>query len=126
MASSDLKGTRILVVEDEILVSLLIEDALTGCGSDLVGPARTVAEGVALAQGEALSAAVLDVNVDSEPIYPVADILKRRGIPYLLVTGYRRNELPASQDDALVLEKPFEDTMLLEAVRTLLCVAVPS
>ncbi|HLG88455.1 MAG TPA: response regulator [Alphaproteobacteria bacterium] len=120
MQSKPLAGARILVIEDEVLVSMLIEDALGESGCDLVGPARSVAQGVALAASETLSAAVLDVNVDGGEIFPVAEILSRRGIPYLFITGYRRSELPSRHRDAPTLEKPFGETMLVDAVRSLI------
>ena len=111
---------RILIVEDEPLVSILIEDVLAEIGWDFVGPARSVSEALALAEVEALSAAVLDVNLDGMPVDPVSEALERRGIPYLLMTGYQRAELPLSLRHAPVLEKPFEPMTLLDAVRSLI------
>ena len=113
-------GARILVVEDEALISVLIEDALEGLGYDTVGPVPSVPEAMALAETEALAAAVLDVNVGGEPVYPVANVLKRRGIPFVFVTGYQRDELPVAHGDAPLLEKPFGDTMLAKAIRSLI------
>ena len=125
MNSKCLAGARILVVEDEVLVSMLIEDTLGESGCDLVGPARSVAEGVALAEQEALSAAVLDVNVEGGAVFPVAEALRRRGIPYLFITGYQRSELPPSHRNAPALEKPFGEEMLIDAIKSLVGAAAP-
>jgi len=118
--SNTLAGARILVVEDEALVSILIEDALTGMGCVPVGPASSLAEAIVLAESEMLAGAILDVNVDGKPVYPVADALKRRGIPYVFVTGYQRDDLPPSHRDASILEKPFEVSMLTGAMRSMI------
>lgn len=113
-------GARILVVEDEALISILIEEALQGLGCDTVGPVPSIPEAMALAENEEIAAAVLDVNVGGEPVYPVASVLKRRGIPFVFVTGYQRDQLPTHHGDAPMLEKPFGDSMLAAAIRSLI------
>lgn len=112
--------TRILVVEDEVLVSVMVETVLTDLGCEIVGPAGSVAGAVALAKTERLSGALLDVNIRGESVYPVADLLKLRGIPFIFVTGYKRRELPPPHDDAAMLEKPFDETMLADTIRAAL------
>jgi CheY-like chemotaxis protein len=114
-----LAGARILIAEDEVLVSVLLESALADLGCAPVGPVGSVAEAVALAETENLTAAVLDVNLRGESVYPVADALRSRGIPFLFITGYRRGELPPPHADAPTLEKPFDDSMLADALRSL-------
>ena len=114
-----LAGARILIVEDDILVSMLVESALADLGCVTLGPVCSVADAVALARTECLSAALLDVNLAGESVYPVADALERRGIPFVFVTGYSRSELPPPYDGAPALEKPFDEAMLIEAIRSL-------
>ena len=98
---------RVLVVEDETLVSMLIEDMVCNCGGHVVGPAATFEQAVAVALEEDLDLAILDVNMAGLVVYPVADILRHRGIPFIFVTGYDPSIVPAPYQHAPVLLKPF-------------------
>lgn len=111
---SDLNGKRILLVEDEALIALMVEDMLIALGAVVVGPAATVERGLALALSEALDAAVLDVNVRAERIDPVAELLRRRGVPVVFATGY--GEGPAGADAAPILDKPYTREKLAHAL----------
>ena len=82
------RNLRILVIEDEILVSLMIEDMLTDFGCDVVGSARSVADALAFVGRETFSAAIVDLNLGGETAYPVADALVAKGIPFVFLTGY--------------------------------------
>lgn len=106
-----LKGKRILVVEDEALIAVMVEDMLVEMGSDVVGPAGTIAAAIELARTEALDAAVLDVNVRGERIDPVAEALMERGVPVLFATGYGEVRL-ASGAHATVIDKPYTQEKL--------------
>ncbi len=106
-----LKGKRILVVEDEALIAVMVEDMLADMGGDVVGPAGTIAAALELARGEALDAAVLDVNVRGERIDPVAEALMARGVPVLFATGYGEVRL-ASGAPATVIDKPYTQEKL--------------
>ena len=108
---------RILVVEDEILVSTLIEDVLTDLGCHAVGPASCVAWALALADTEKLDGALLDLNIGGEPAYPIADALTARGIPYMFITGYSRDSLLRPYAGVPTLEKPFNVGALSALVR---------
>jgi len=101
-----LQGKRILVVEDEAIVALMVEDILGDYGAMVVGSARTIEEGLALAKTADLDAAVLDVNVRGLRIDPIVEVLTARGIPYLLATGYGKVEF-ANGRNALHIEKPY-------------------
>ena len=83
-----LRGLRVLIVEDEALIASFIEDFLIDLGCDVVGPAMRMKEAVDLAREAAIDGATLDVNIVGEKIYPVADILTERGIPFVFMTGY--------------------------------------
>jgi len=106
-----LKGKRILVVEDEALIAVMVEDMLMDMGSDVVGPAATIEAALALARAEAIDAAILDVNVRGERIDPVADALMARGVPVLFATGYGEVKL-ASGATATVIDKPYTQEKL--------------
>jgi len=101
------RSPGVLVVEDETLVSMLIEDMVCDCGGRVVGPAATFEQAVALALEGSLDLAVLDVNVGGHVVYPIADILRRRGIPFIFVTGYDPGVVPSRYRHEPVLSKPF-------------------
>jgi len=102
-----LAGLRVLVVEDEMLVSLLIEDTLSESDCIIVGPFDKVSNALKAAQAEQIDAAVLDVNVAGVRVYPVAEVLAARGIPFLLLSGYGQDAVPLSHPEWRACSKPF-------------------
>jgi CheY-like chemotaxis protein len=112
------RSPRVLIVEDETLVSMLIEDMVSDCGGHVVGPAATFEQAIAFALEEDLDLAILDVNMAGLAIYPVADILRRRGIPFIFVTGYDPSIVPALYQHEPVLLKPFSYETFSEAFDT--------
>jgi CheY-like chemotaxis protein len=100
-------GLRVLVVEDQFLVAEDIGSLLEGLGCIVVGPHGRLATALPAARTEALDAGVLDVNLDDGIVDPVAAELARRGIPFLFVTGYVRQDLSQQFRDRPVLAKPF-------------------
>jgi DNA-binding response OmpR family regulator len=111
---------RILVVEDETILAMMVEDALLDEGYHVVGPFARVAAALQAAELEALDAALLDVNVAGEMVFPVAEMLARRGVPFLLMTGYDRRILGKAHQDWPVLIKPYrlDDVVARLAVMT--------
>lgn len=109
-------AARILVVEDEMLVAMSLEMALEGAGFEVVGPFGRLEQALDAARNGQMDAALLDVNVRGEPIFPVADILAARGIPYAFLTGYGREALPDRFCDSPVLSKPFQPENLMMAI----------
>ena len=109
---SDLAGLRVLVVEDEMMVSMLIEDMLTDLGCIVVGPAARLDEAIALTESEQIDCAVLDVNLGGQPIFPLADILRAKGAPFAFATGYGDAGLRDVDKGSPVLQKPFRETDL--------------
>ena len=101
-------GRRILVVEDEFLIRMLLEDMLTDLGYELVGVAGRVDEALELAKTKDFDLAILDVNLDGHDVYPVADLIGTRGLPFMFVTGYGGRGLPDSYRDRPTLQKPFQ------------------
>jgi CheY-like chemotaxis protein len=105
-------GKRILVVEDEFLISAMVEDMLTELGAEIVGPAATISKALSLAEAADIDAALLDINVRGSRIDPVAAVLTARGIPFVFGTGYR--DQPACE--APMLEKPYTQSALEAAM----------
>lgn len=118
-----LRGKRVLVVEDEALVAMLVEDSLLEAGAKVVGTASTVGEALLLIEGAAsdggLNVAVLDVKLAGETVSPVADRLATLGVPFLFATGYGEGCDRGVHADAPVLAKPFDPEVLLTAVEGL-------
>jgi CheY-like chemotaxis protein len=117
---SKLTGRRVLVVEDEALVAMLVEDALLDAGATVLGPAATVAEALALLEREEPPhAAVLDLNLAGETSTPVADVLAARGVPFVVATGYGASGLPPGHAGVPVLAKPYDPDELTAALSRL-------
>jgi CheY-like chemotaxis protein len=107
-AHEALAGLRILVVEDEMLVAMLIEEMLQSLGCEVVGPAATRDEAVAAVRANRLDGALLDANLHGEDSSPVAEALRAGGVPFLVVTGYGRGELAGTALNAAPrVKKPF-------------------
>jgi len=114
-----LSGRRVLVVEDESLVAMLLETILGDMGCAPVGPASTVEEGLAIiADAEPLDAALLDVNVAGREVFPVAETLKARGVPFVFSTGYGEGGLPDAWRGHPTVQKPFTEASIREALMT--------
>ena len=116
MPTSRLTGTRILLVEDDSLVGLDLEQMLMGAGCEVVGALSSVAAVVACLGIDVVDGALLDVNLGREPVYPVADLLRQRGVPYVFLTGYGSDILPDAHRDRPVILKPFEPRQVLMAL----------
>lgn len=106
-SEGDLTGLRILVVEDEAAISLLLEDMLLDFGCEVIGPAARLSAALDAVAREQVDLAILDVNVAGEPIYPVAEALAERSIPFVFSTGYGSAGIRDSFRDRPVLQKPF-------------------
>ncbi|KLK92059.1 chemotaxis protein CheY [Microvirga vignae] len=106
-SEGDLTGLRILVVEDEAAISLLLEDMLLDFGCEVIGPAARLSAALDAVAREQMDLAILDVNVAGEPIYPVAEALAERSIPFVFSTGYGSAGIRDAFRDRPVLQKPF-------------------
>src|SRR5690348_18349624 len=98
----------LMIVEDEYLIRLLLEDMVAELGCTVGVVAANIAEGKAAAEKAEVDLAILDVNIDGEQVFPVADILKSRGIPFIFITGYGIRGLPDSYRQTPTLQKPFQ------------------
>jgi CheY-like chemotaxis protein len=98
---------RVLVVEDEMLIGMLLEDMLADMGYAVVGIIPRVNEALAAAQREAFDFAILDVHLNGQAVFSVADVLVERGIPFVFATGYGERGLPEKYRSRPILQKPF-------------------
>jgi two-component SAPR family response regulator len=119
MTARDLAGCRILVVEDEMLIALMIEEAVLGLGCTVVGPAGKLSTALALMADQTFDAAILDVTIRGEKIYPVAEELIKRDIPFVFASGYGDWALPETMRDRPRLMKPFTIAALEDQIRAL-------
>ncbi|WP_341991164.1 HWE histidine kinase domain-containing protein [Azorhizobium sp. AG788] len=117
----ELTGRRVLVVEDQTLIAIELQDLLERDGLVVVGPFGQLDSARAAATSEGFDAALLDVDLDGERSWDVADILIERGIPFAFTTAYQREALfPARFDNAVVLAKPYMEGVVLEGINRLL------
>ena len=99
---------RVLIVEDEYLIRLLLEDMLEELGFEVAGVASSVSEGKTQAETAQIDLAILDVNIDGEQVFPVAEALKGRNLPFCFITGYGAQGLPEQYRAMPTLQKPFQ------------------
>ena len=108
MADNNLSGRRILVVEDEMIIAMLLEDMLADLGCEVIGVASRVAMALAMIEnGTPFDAAVLDVNLNGEKSYPVAAALAARGVPFAFSTGYDGRGMDREYSRIPVVQKPY-------------------
>ena len=113
-----LAGKRILLVEDEAVIAFAVEDMLLDLGCEVVGPAFRLEDARRMAATEAIDAAILDVNLNDERSYAVAEELARRSIPFLFATGYAEGGIDWPQETEL-LPKPYRREQVQMALERL-------
>ncbi|MBS0248862.1 MAG: response regulator [Proteobacteria bacterium] len=116
MSKGPTTPTRILVVEDEFLIRTLLEDMLADLGHEIAASAATVDEARTCAVAGGFDLAILDVNLEGEEIFPVAEILAERNLPFIFVTGYGAAALPDQFRGRPTLQKPFQSEKLEAAL----------
>jgi CheY-like chemotaxis protein len=99
---------RVLVVEDEVIVGMLLEDMLAELGCEVVAISTHLDEALQLARTIDIDFAVLDINLDGRQSFPVADVLVARGVPFLFATGYGAKILKPPYSATPTLQKPFQ------------------
>jgi DNA-binding response OmpR family regulator len=121
MSDRKLENRRILVVEDEYFLADDIRETLCDAGAEVLGPVPSVAEARALVEaGTWIDLAVLDINLQGEEVFPVADLLRIRGVPFVFATGYDGWAIPERFADTSRLEKPQVGDNLLAAIEALI------
>lgn len=101
----------ILIVEDEMALAMMLEDLLEDAGHRVLKAARLPAA-VALAETARIDAAILDINLGGSVVFPAADVLRRRGIPFVFTSGYGRDGLPPEYLHSPMLQKPYDGARL--------------
>jgi DNA-binding NtrC family response regulator len=119
-ASANLRGRRVLVIEDEPLIALDLTQILSDAGAIPLGPATTVEDALELISSTGFDAALVDANLGGKPVDSVAAELIRLGTPYVFVTGYGRDWLPADFQRVPIITKPLAKEIILETVARLI------
>jgi CheY-like chemotaxis protein len=110
-------GKRVLIVEDELMIRMLLEGMLTDLGHSVAAEAGGLDEAISLAKQAEFDLAVLDVNLNGIPVTPVVEILIARGVPFIFASGYGQRGLPEAYRTAPILQKPFQVDALQEAIQ---------
>lgn len=110
---------RVLVVEDETLVAMMLEEMLQELNCSVLGPAGDLAEAMGFAETGEFDLALLDVSLRRTPSFPVAEILQKRGIPFAFMTGYGVQDFPPAYQQLPRLSKPFDLPDLQRALKAL-------
>jgi len=121
---ANLRGARVLIVEDAVLLAMELETGLSDAGARVIGPAYELDEAMALL-GQPIDAAVLDANLNGHSVTPVAEALQARGVPFVFATGYGESSGAPGGFDAPVIRKPYDVTQVAAAVAELLRVKTP-
>lgn len=108
---------RVLIVEDEPFIAMMLEEHLLDAGCEVAGTAPNLEKGLALAGSTEMDLAILDMILGSQPSFPVADILAARGIPFMFASGFGSNSLPEEHRGQLVLNKPFHYPDLVKSLK---------
>jgi len=113
------KGEHILIAEDEIFLAMMLQDLLEGDGYE-VSKVASVSDALAAIESKLPSAAILDVNLAGEKSYPVAQLLRERGVPFLFATGYGERSLPEEFAGEQTMQKPYLPHLMRSQLNALL------
>lgn len=117
LAIEALRGRSLLVCDDEYMLAMSLVRMLERAGAKVIGPAPNVGSALALvASNDRIDGAILDINLRGERAYPIADALRKRGVPFVFATGYDRSAIPGAYNDVPRLEKPLNTRELVRAL----------
>ena len=117
MTQDMLVGSRVLIVEDDPIIAMTQAMILEGAGCVVLGPAPGVDQAILMIGAQSVDLALLDVNLDGEKVYPVADALAKRGVPFVFLSGYGSEMLPPTHRGQRCLTKPYDEDDLLRTLR---------
>jgi DNA-binding response OmpR family regulator len=106
-------GRRVLIVEDEAMIAGLIESILSAAGWSVAGPVGTLERALDTIERERLDAALLDVRINGHDAFAVADVLMKRNVPFIFVSGFTRKQMPPRYRDCAYIAKPFTADAIL-------------
>ena len=116
-SSAGVAGRRVLVAEDEYLLATKIVDAFAKLGVETIGAVGTVKRALDLVEHSGhLDGAVLDIKLRDGVVYPVAEALRARGVPFVFTTGYDKHAIPDRYEDVARYEKPFDPAQVARAL----------
>ena len=115
-AHATMAGKRLLVAEDEYFIAKGLARHLTAAGAEVVGLTASVSDALWVVQSERLDGAVLDINLRGDLVYPVADALLERGVPFVFATGYSASAIPERYAAIARCEKPVEPETFIQAL----------
>jgi PAS domain S-box-containing protein len=114
--SERLPGARLLLVEDELLIGLFMQEMLEGLGFLVSEPCRTLEDAIALARSGSFDGAVLDMNLNGSPVYPLAEVLEAQGVPFIFVTGYAADVVEPRFSKIPIVQKPVTSDVLMRVL----------
>ena len=117
MTAGNDPARRVLIVEDEMLIALMLQDMLQDSGHVVEGVATSLRTGLDLATKANAELAILDINLNGEECYPIVEILQQRGIPFVFSTGYGSGTVRPEYDAVPTLVKPYQQDLLVTAIR---------
>src|SRR3978361_911278 len=120
IAADGLRGYKLLIVEDEYFLAQDLADYFQDLGADILGPAGSVADALRLLDGSQVQGAVLDVNLKGERVYPVADVLRQKGVPFVFASSYGGELEPAAYADIPRCLKPVDPASVAKTLLTLI------
>lgn len=120
MTASAEPARRVLIIEDEMLIALMLQDMLEEAGFAVAGMAHSLGAGLDLARTADAQLAILDINLNGEESYPIADVLRGRGIPFIFSTGYGLGNAKADVYGVPQLVKPYQQDLLNAAITSAL------
>lgn len=123
MGTRSITGARVLIVEDEELISMMLSDMLETLGATAIGPFASLREAEPVAAAGAFDVAILDVHVGGQEVFPLADRLRAAGMPYVIASGSAGDTLPPAHRDAVQLPKPYALPALEAALNAALATA---
>lgn len=120
---ADFGGLRVLLVEDESLVAMMIEDMLLDLGCEVVQTAGTIPDAMRAIEQQRIELALLDINVAGKQVFPVAEALSEKALPFIFSSGYGQGGVPERFGRAPVVAKPFQINELDAAIRSAVGIA---
>jgi DNA-binding response OmpR family regulator len=109
---------RVLIAEDEFLVGIQLEEDLRSAGCSIVGPFSTLEMATRAARRERFDLAILDINLNGNMVYPLADELSARGVPFIFLSGYISTDLPDRFRKSPQITKPHDPAVLIKEIQT--------